>query len=241
MSFSLKSEARLEQSFFSKDDILFKAHPRARNYVAKVDAEARIVLTVPFGGTRRGALEFANKHREWLLEQQRVQLGLIAEAAQRRGLRAGDFILFRGMKTRLSIKKDWGRPVLAFADQRIYIADADMELSRPLSEHLKQLAKAEFPSLVFEYAKEQRVSVSKVLVRDQKTRWGSCSTSRTISLNWRLILAPEDTRDYIILHELMHLRHFDHSAAFWRLVEKVCPRFREHELWLNEHQEELNW
>ena len=72
-------------------------------------------------------------------------------------------------------------------------------------------------------------------VRDQKSRWGSCSRRGTISLNWRLIQAPEFVTTYIILHELMHLRQMNHSAGFWREVEAVCPSFREAERWLKAH------
>ena len=69
-------------------------------------------------------------------------------------------------------------------------------------------------------------------VRSQRTRWGSCSAGGTVSLNWRLIQAPEAVRDYIIYHELMHLREMNHSSRFWDRVAGVCPGWREAERWL---------
>ena len=69
-------------------------------------------------------------------------------------------------------------------------------------------------------------------VRNQRSRWGSCSVNGTISLNWRLVQTPEFVRDYIIYHELMHLREMNHSARFWARVEEVCPPWREAEHWL---------
>jgi predicted metal-dependent hydrolase len=75
-----------------------------------------------------------------------------------------------------------------------------------------------------------------VLVRNQRTRWGSCSARRTISLNWRLIQTPPFVRDYIIVHELMHLREMNHSQRFWHQVARAYPRWREAEAWLKQHR-----
>lgn len=224
----------------SRSDVVFKPHPRARNYLAKVDREARIVLTVPRGGTQRDALAFANGHREWLLKQQAVVLRALSEAPAG-GLKAGDSIWYRGERVELSVEKDWGRPFVAFADQRIFIADEAMDLSVPIAKALKALAKVEFSARVRELAMGRGFVVNRVTVRDQKTRWGSCSTSGTISLSWRLVLAPMATRDYVIFHELAHMKHFDHSARFWSEVESMCPDYREHETWLKARQEELKW
>jgi hypothetical protein len=77
--------------------------------------------------------------------------------------------------------------------------------------------------------------VCRVVVRNQRTRWGSCSRRGTLSLNWRLVQAPVFVRDYIILHELMHLREMNHSARFWRLVEAACPDYAMAERWLKAH------
>ncbi|MBD5779290.1 M48 family metallopeptidase [Pelagicoccus sp. NFK12] len=228
-----------------RKDVVFRNHPLAKSYLAKVDKEGNIVLTVPRTGTERDALAFANKNREWLEDQRLLALKLLQEATLKPGLRVGDLIWFRGKQVALRLEKDFGRPVLCFAKERIYIADESMDLARPLKAHLHELAKQEFPRVVFRYAEKLREvikkRVKKVVVRDQKTRWGSCSTSGTISLNWRLILASEATRDYVIVHELMHMRRFDHSPRFWALVEAACPSYRRHEAWLKAHQEELSW
>lgn len=239
MSQANRSEAFLNSVQLNRGDVVFKAHPRARRYLAKVDKTGNIVLTVPNGGTRRGALSFANQHRDWLLEQRKKALVALEEV--RSPLRPGESILFRGERTELRIEKDWGRPVLRLATERIFIADEGMDLARPLKAHLRAIAKAELPGAVADWAALLRIRVSKVTVRDQKTRWGSCSTSGTISLNWRLVLADPATRDYVIIHELMHRKRFDHSARFWALVEQACPEYRIHEAWLNAHYAELNW
>jgi len=241
MSKSSLPDANFDSSPLRRRDVVFKKHPRAKRYLAKVDVEGNIVLTVPSRGTQRDALAFANDHRAWLQEEQTKAKAALQDPKRFRGLRVGDFIWFRGERVELRLEKDWGRPVLTFAGQRIFIADQGMDLSRPLKRFLKDAAKAEFPKRLFALASEFGIGVKKVVVRDQKTRWGSCSTSGTISLNWRLMLASEVIRDYVMIHELMHRKRFDHSPEFWALVEAACPRFREHEKWLKAHQEELAW
>jgi predicted metal-dependent hydrolase len=83
------------------------------------------------------------------------------------------------------------------------------------------------------------VSVERIEVRDQRTRWGSCSARGTLSFNWRLVLAPFDVLDYVVVHELCHLREPNHSSRFWRLVESRRPDWRAQRAWLHEHGPEL--
>ncbi len=77
--------------------------------------------------------------------------------------------------------------------------------------------------------------VEKVSFRDTKSRWGSCSAQKTISLNWRLILAPPDVARYVCIHEAVHLLHMNHSKAFWKAVEALCPAYKVHRQWLKAH------
>jgi predicted metal-dependent hydrolase len=93
-------------------------------------------------------------------------------------------------------------------------------------------ARAELPARLLELAREHGLTVTRVSIRNQKTRWGSCGRDGHISLNWRLVLMPAEVRDYVLVHELMHLRRLDHSRAYWRLVAAVCPGYREARQWL---------
>jgi predicted metal-dependent hydrolase len=83
------------------------------------------------------------------------------------------------------------------------------------------------------------VEPRRVEIRDQRTRWGSCSSRGTLSFNWRLVLAPFEVLDYVVVHELCHLRVADHSQRFWELVESRRPWWREQRDWLREHGPEL--
>ena len=78
-------------------------------------------------------------------------------------------------------------------------------------------------------------SYSKLTIRNQRTRWASCSSTGTMSFNWRLLLAPEPVLDYVVWHEVCHLELMDHSPRFWALVARFCPDHREHARWLRRH------
>lgn len=100
-------------------------------------------------------------------------------------------------------------------------------------------AKDYFPKRVAYFHQFTGGTYSHITVRDQKTRWGSCSAKGTLSFNWRLMLAPPAVLDYVVVHELCHLTHMNHSAAFWQAVESVYPDYRSARKWLKEHGNEL--
>jgi predicted metal-dependent hydrolase len=93
-------------------------------------------------------------------------------------------------------------------------------------------AAKELPSELRRLADAHGVTVSRISVRNQRSRWGSCSSRGAITLNWRLILVPDYVREYVMLHELMHRREMNHSPRFWRLVAAICPRMVEARRWL---------
>jgi predicted metal-dependent hydrolase len=79
----------------------------------------------------------------------------------------------------------------------------------------------------------------RVVIRGQKTRWGSCSHKKNLSFNWKLIMAPEPVIDYVVVHELAHLKEMNHSKRFWELVAQHCDKWREYRKWLRQHEENL--
>ncbi len=221
----------------SEDEVMLVKRHNAKRYIVRVDEDGRIVVTVPHRGSRKGAIAFAREHTVWLRQQQRLS----QRANRRRGLFSGDRIWYRGEKVELRVSKDWGRPLLRFADQEVFIADESVDLARPLEKALRGVAKSELPETVARFARRFGLPYGGVTIRDQKTRWGSCSSTGRISLNWRLVMAPPEVSDYIVIHELMHLKEMNHSHAFWGLVRRACPDYKRHERWLDEHQSELSW
>ena len=100
-------------------------------------------------------------------------------------------------------------------------------------------ARRELPPRLHELGRDLGLQVPKVSVRNQRWRWGSCSPRGHICLNWRLVTMPDWVRDYVLIHELMHLRRLDHSRKFWKLVADACPAYQEARRWLREHGRSL--
>jgi predicted metal-dependent hydrolase len=100
---------------------------------------------------------------------------------------------------------------------------------------LRETARRELSDQLLELAAKHGLAVSRVSVRNPRWRWGSCSSAGHISLNWRLIQVPSFVRDYVFIHELMHLKRHDHSPKFWRLVADACPDYQAARTWLREH------
>lgn len=113
-------------------------------------------------------------------------------------------------------------------------------LDPAIEDELRTRARRELPERLLELAVECGVRVSRVSVRNQRWRWGSCSRRGHICLNWRLVQMPVSIRDYVMIHELMHLKRMDHSPRFWTLVAHVCPRYREAREWLRRHADALS-
>ncbi len=132
----------------------------------------------------------------------------------------------------LTEKEDWLRTHLQAVAAHKEQAAREGALSY---EDLCRLAEAAVPDLrrrANAFAREMGVTFGRITVRNQRTRWGSCSSDGNLNFNCLLMLAPEEVRDYVVVHELCHRRHMDHSAAFWAEVEAVLPDYRESRAWL---------
>jgi predicted metal-dependent hydrolase len=119
------------------------------------------------------------------------------------------------------------------ARQRARIAPSALESEE--RRVLRERARTDLPARLQELAAGLGMTVAAVSIRNQRTRWGSCGRDGHISLNWRLVLMPPAVRDYVLIHELMHLRRLDHSKAYWKLVAAACPGYREARQWLRQH------
>lgn len=212
--------------------VVYRRHARARHYVLRLQADKTVVVTVPRAGTQKLARQFVESRKGWLEKQWRR---LEAQKPLSQLLRPGMDILFRGDRKTLALPASGETPELMLADQRIPFDPAEEDVRPMVEKHLRRLATGELTRRVEELAAQHQCQVKRVVIRNQRTRWGSCSCHGAISLNWRLIQLPAHVRDYIIIHELMHLRHLNHSPRFWAAVESSCPEYRQAEDWLKGH------
>lgn len=212
--------------------LVLARNPRARRYVLRVRADGCARVTIPRGGSVTEARRFAERNTGWLERQ------LLRQAQKPTGPRAwtaGTEILFRGTPVRLDLGTNGEERFLRLGSEELRVRNPAADLRPEIERHLWRLAGRELPERVFELASVHQLPVRRVTVRNQRSRWGSCSRRGTISLNWRLVQTPNVVRDYIIWHELAHLKEMNHSARFWREVARLCPGFAEAERWLKEN------
>lgn len=119
------------------------------------------------------------------------------------------------------------------------LSPAQQKQTEILKKRFLNAAKTYFPRRCAELQKLTGGVYDKISIRNQKTRWGSCSQTGTLSFNYRLMMAPPQVSDYVIVHELCHLTHMNHSDAFWKKVADVMPDYAVHRRWLREHGHEL--
>jgi predicted metal-dependent hydrolase len=212
-----------------RDSIVFRRSASARNYRLSLGRDGVAIATVPARGSMREAERFVELNREWLDR---------ARERQRRRPRAasiwtiGTAVLWRGEFEDIRAAAEGDRPSVSLGADVFRVPRLEGDLRTVLESRFLRLAKVELPARAWELAAQTRMNVTRVSVRDQRSRWGSCTIGGVVSLNWRLVQTPEFVRDYIIHHELMHLREMNHSARFWACVEEVFPGWREAEAWI---------
>jgi predicted metal-dependent hydrolase len=198
---------------------------RSRSCSPGID-EGHLRLTVPRGASIAGGVRFVESQADWIAREWRRRL---THADWQDGTR----IWYRGALVSLRVE---GGHVM-WADQTL--AASGVATRAAVQSHLRRLATVELIARCRALADTTGLLPDRVAVRDQRSRWGSCSRRRSVMLNWRLIQMPPDVSDYVILHELAHLEQPNHSRRFWRVVERICPEWRTGERWLRRHGRDL--
>jgi predicted metal-dependent hydrolase len=211
-------------------DVEFVRVRRARKYILRVRPDGTLRVTIPRGGSRRDAETFLDRHRAWV-EAERLRVAARHAPVE---WHVGDCIAVRGQPSEIREEQPGRSRMIVVGDQRVRVEPGTVDVRRAVEKALRHLAARELVPRLHELARQHQLTVKRATVRNQRSRWGSCSTSGVIALNFRLIQMPPWVSDYVLLHELMHLRQQDHSRRYWKLVESVCPEFRAAERWLRE-------
>lgn len=208
--------------------VRYVRHARARRYRLLFRRDGTARCTVPRRGTLRAARSFVGSNEAWLAERMRRHQAIPRTDGP---LTPGQMVVLYGREFPVEVDPTQHQGRLGPLG---FPVTAEGDLRRALELALRRQAGVELPqrtrTLATQHGLEGRIS--RISVRNQQTRWGSCSARGVISLNWRLIQAPRDVCDYVILHELAHLVHLNHGPRFWALVGKICPEFRTAEAWL---------
>lgn len=211
--------------------VRIRHNPRARRYILRLDHKTGdIIVTSP---TKKGmgeALAFAQKEAAWIADRR-------AKMPRPEPYQPGLKLLYRGDLTELIHTP--GRRATRACEGRIEVSGDLAFFARRTEDFLKKEARAALLDPVARHTRALGLPLPRVTVRDTSSRWGSCSSSGTLSFCWRLILAPPWVLDYVAAHECAHLKHHNHSKAFWSLVARLDPDWQAAETWLSTHGADL--
>jgi predicted metal-dependent hydrolase len=234
------TEPQALQVIFDKAIYLVRVrrHRQARRYTLRIQAATReVVLTMPPRGNLREAKEFAQKHGGWIA----ARLHRLPQAAP---FAHGTTVPLRGQTHRIVNRRGMRGTVWIEigenGDRSLCVAGEPEYVDRRVHDFLRREAKSDLEVASRRAAEMIGVRIKRVSVRDQSSRWGSCSTTGVLSYSWRLILAPPFVLDYLAAHEVAHLVEMNHSARFWRLVDRLCPNVPRAKAWLEAHGADLH-
>jgi predicted metal-dependent hydrolase len=185
-----------------------------------------VVVTKPAWVSKKAALAFVQEKRDWIESQHKHRASLPA-----------DKVLFRGEV--FEIKAASYPPVRAAENVIWAPGESEADRLEATLQWMKRRAKLVIREAVSRWSTAMGVSPKRVGVRDQVSRWGSCSHVGSLSFNWRLIMAPQEVLEYIVIHELAHIKELNHSRRFWMVVAAHCPEYKKHEAWLNANNDAL--
>ncbi|WP_141383366.1 M48 family metallopeptidase [Nitrobacter winogradskyi] len=218
--------------------VRLRRHRRARRYTLRIHPSDReAILTMPPRGTLAEAKDFAQRHGGWIA----ARLGRLPKAAP---FQHGAVIPLRGIAHRIVHRagergtvwtetRDSGERLLCVAGGLEY-------LDRRVHDFLKREARQDLQKASLRHADALGVKVRRISIRDQSSRWGSCTSAGSLSFSWRLILAPPFVLDYLAAHEVAHLVEMNHSPRFWKVVARICKHVERAKKWLDVEGNDLH-
>ena len=220
---------------------LIRKNPRARRVWIKMEDHSGLVVVLPSWASASRAPEFIKRHKDWILQRLNERDERLAQAAPPWG--TSRTIVYRGRPLSLRVrncacsapKVEWHRDHLL-----VHLPKEDgAPLAEILEASFRERAREVFLRRVQSLADLLALRPKRIEIRDQRTRWGACTGRGTLTFNWRLILAPPAVLDYVVIHEICHLKHPNHGWRFWDLVASACPQYEAHRTWLRENGAQL--
>ena len=211
---------------------IYKTHPRSRSIKISINQTGEVVVTSPKWTPKWAIKKFIESSKPWI-EQHVTQVKQRANF----GVQANEGLIF-GKKYQKIIRVI---DHLSHSQVKVEAQQLIIELPSDKSEKfgtdklngfLRRTAEKYLLPRTKQLADKMKIDYGRITLREQKTRWGSCSSTGNLNFNWRLVHAPPAVIDYVIIHELAHRKHMDHSTNFWALVERFDPEYKSHRGWL---------
>ena len=209
------------------------ASRRARRVTLRVDTLTEdLRITIPYKTPYNILKRFVEKNREWI----RFQL---SKSKPKIFVNIGSCLPIFGVSRLLLVDQNLNEDFLLYNDKLI-LSGQKACVNTQVKMLLKSLAKEYFENECKYYAEKLGVSYNKIVVKDTKSRWGSCSANGNMMFSWRLVLAPKLVSSYVSAHEVAHLVCLDHSSKFWKIVGRICPEYPQHRAWLRKNGMDLH-
>lgn len=213
-------------------DIKVVRSERIGKLILRIDAKERIpVLSVPRFCSQKRAVGFVNENMDWILQS-------LAKLPQIKKFADGENISLFGQNVTISHRPHEKGGVWLEDNVLCVSGEADF-LHRRVRDYIRRRAKVEFYNRSQKLAEKIGCKLNEVVIKDTKSRWGSCSSLNNINYNWRIALAPDFVIEYLLAHEVSHLKHHNHSDAFWECVAKICPQWSKGNSWLRRYGKTL--
>ncbi|MEM9716263.1 MAG: SprT family zinc-dependent metalloprotease [Pseudomonadota bacterium] len=212
-------------------EVTVRHSPRAKRYGLRISPrDGRVYLIVPKGGTVAGATDFAMKKYAWLRRH------AVKMATPETELRFGSVVPVLGEQ--LTLAPSLGKEIYR-VDDRLFVPGNEAKLPTRLNAYLKALTRDWVVPMSEHYAAELDREFNKIVLRDTRSRWGSCSAEGRLMYSLRLSMAPPEVLKYVVVHEVCHLVEMNHSSRFWAHVERLMPDYKHHKAWLRAHGQQM--
>jgi hypothetical protein len=219
-----------------------KRSPKARYARLEVRPQSGLAVIVPKSYELSRIPELLSEKRRWILDKL-AKLGHISLPSVGAGVKSGDTVPYLGHNLRVvRCRNDWDSDSIRVEGRRLVVSlkATRLSLNLVLEGWYRREAEKLIRKRVDELSRKVGVKYGRLTIRGAKTRWGSCSQKGNLNFNWKLLMVPEPVIDYVIIHELAHLKEMNHSKKFWHLVGQYCPQWRRYRKWLKAHEAKLS-
>jgi predicted metal-dependent hydrolase len=224
--------------------IIHQKQPRKRSYSLRLDFEGNLIIKTNYSYGERDVQKIVEKHKDWI--EKRVKEFENAVSYSRLNLADGEAISVLGETYFIKIiESKLKRPKISIKENHLMIernVDAlNEEIKSALQKYFISISKDLFIEKVYFYAGKYGFEYNKIAVKTVRSKWGSCSSKKNLNFDWKLIFCPANIMDYVIIHEICHLKEMNHSSRFWDLVAKECPDYKVKRKWLKTEGEKIKF
>lgn len=214
--------------------IVYKPSKKSRSLRISIHSAEKVLVSFPHRTSQRQVQHFVEEHKEWLI----IHFQEIHQRRNTLGIQTNQLLLYGEVKN-IVLDFTHTKPVGVQLQGDSLLINPVSKTTRSINAALTRFLRQEIAQYITEhchlFSQQMNIVFNKITFRNQSTRWGSCSSQGNLNFNEKLIHAPPAVINYVIIHELAHRKHMNHSPQFWRLVEQFDPNYRLHRGWLKRH------